>query len=99
MARIEEKKLEMMSQKARVHFQKKKAKEATKPLSLVSPFVVDSVHSRLNLLEILTLMSDYRSAYHMVHTLFIDIKNADKSKLLQLERKETVRLISICLYI
>ena len=68
MARIEEKKLEMMSQKARMHFQKKKSKEAAnRPLCLVRPFVADSVHSRLNLLEIMTLMSDYRSAYHMVH--------------------------------
>ena len=101
MARIEEKKLEMMSQKARMHFQKKKAKEAktARPLLLVSPFLADSIHSRLNLLEILTLMSDYRSAYHMIHTLFVDIKNADTSKMLQLEKKDTVRVISICLYV
>ena len=59
----------------------------------------DSIHSRLNLIEILTLMSDYRSAYRIVHDLIHDIKGTDASKLLAIDRKDTVRVISICLYV
>lgn len=59
----------------------------------------DPIHSRLNLIEILTLMSDYRSAYHLIHPLIHDIKGADNSKLLTIDRKDTVRVISICLYV
>ena len=69
------------------------------PVCFVSPFIADPISSRLNLMEILTLMSDYRSAYHLAHDLFIDFKNADKSKLLKVDKKDTVRMISICLFV
>ena len=59
----------------------------------------DSIHSRLNLVEMLTLMSDYRSAYHIIHELFHDIKGTDSSKLLTIDKKDTVRVISLCLYV
>ena len=47
----------------------------------------------------LTLMSDYRSAYHIIHELFHDIKGTDSSKLLTIDKKDTVRVISLCLYV
>jgi len=65
----------------------------------VSPLIEDPLHSRLNLIEIWTLMGDYRRAYHVAHTLALDIKKADKAKLLQMEPKETERLISVTLYL
>lgn len=97
---LEKAKRDMMSAKTRMFFQKrKKQDQPERPICLISPFVADPLVSRLNLMETLALMSDYRSAYHMAHDLYTDIKNADKSKLLFIEKKDTVRLISICLYI
>jgi len=77
----------------------KTLKASQPPPMLVSPFVADPLSMRLNIVEILTFMSDYRQAYHMCHDVVQDIRTADKNKLLNLEPKETVRFISITLYL
>ena len=44
-------------------------------------------------------MSDYRTAYHMAHHMFLDLKLADFSKVLEISPKDTMRLISVSLYL
>lgn len=70
-----------------------------KPVPKISNFIADPIDSRLNVIEILTLMSDYRTAYHMAHDMFIDFKEDDKNNLISITPKEIVRTISICLYL
>lgn len=65
----------------------------------ISPFVEDSIHSRLNMIEIATLMSDYRTAYHVAHPLFVDFKLTDSARKLTVSTKDTTRLISLTLYL
>lgn len=70
-----------------------------KPVAKMSNFIADPIDSRLNVIEILTLMSDYRTAYHLAHNMFIDFKEDDKNKLISITPKEIVRTISVCLYL
>ena len=65
----------------------------------MSPLIRDPLPSRLSLIEILTLMSDYRTAYHMAHTLMDDIKTADSIKALSMTPQDTLRTIAILLYL
>ena len=74
---VEKNKFALLGEKSRMFFQKKKEAQAFKFTCELSPFVGDSIHSRLNMIEINTLMSDYRSAYHVAHQLFVDFKIAD----------------------
>ena len=67
---------EMMSKSTQKFYSKSKGTVAP-PKLVVSPFVADTFHSRLNMIEILTLMSDYRKAYHMTHDFVVDFKTAE----------------------
>ena len=70
-----------------------------RPKLEVSPFVRDPIHSRLNIIEICTLMSDYRKAYHMTHELVTDFKAAEKLHMCHITPQETMRFISVTLYL
>ena len=61
--------------------------------------MADPVHSRLNMIEIYTYMSDYRTAYHMAHTLFLDIKSPDSNCKQFMNPKDTMRTISLLIYL
>ena len=62
-------------------------------------FIADPLHSRLNAIEMDTMMGDYRKAYRMAHVLFDDFKSDDRNHLINITPKETVRMISVCLYL
>ena len=66
---------------------------------VISPFVADPAHSRLNMIEIYTYMSDYRTAYHMAHTLFLDLKSRDSKCNQFMNPKDTMRTISLLIYL
>ena len=66
---------------------------------MISPFVADPVHSRLNIIEIYTFMSDYRTAYHMAHTLFLDIKSPNSNIKQYMNPRDTIRSISLLIYL
>ena len=68
-------------------------------LVAINPFVKEPIQSRLNSIEIATLMSDYRTAYHSAHDLMTDFKEATNSKMVQITPKETIRMISLLLYL
>ena len=82
-----------------------KAMQAMKRISMqheeivVCPFIKDPMNTRLNMIEIWTFMSDYRSAYHLCHDLVKDFIASEKAKLLHLTPKEVLRFISIALYL
>ena len=46
-----------------------------------------------------TLMSDYRKAYHFAHDLVVDMKSALGMKELRMTPKETLKFISVTLYL
>ena len=59
-------KRELMSAKTRKHLLKRTGTLKLSPC-LLSKFIADPIESRLSLIEITTLMSDYRTAYHIAH--------------------------------
>ena len=89
---------QLQQQKTKMMFQKKKPGN-TPPAFSISPFVIDSKHSRLNQIEILVFMSDYKQAYRLAHEFFVDFKKADKRLVLNISQKDTLRMISVLLYL
>ena len=51
------------------------------------------------MVEMCTIMSDYRKAYHYIHDFVVDFKATEQSKLLHITPQETMRFISISLYL
>lgn len=51
------------------------------------------------MIEMATLMSDYRTAYHVAHPLLVDFKLTESARKLTISIKDTTRLISVLLYL
>ena len=43
---------------------------------MISPLIADPIGWRVNLIEMWTIMSDYRKAYHFAHGLVLDMRAA-----------------------